>query len=145
MREFEVEGNARAPRPRDARLRESTFTLYTLAPPRTYTVVYFVALKLARYTLSKFTVGSRASAASCAPRRPSRAPLVSRPPLSHHFLRGLVEFLATRLGTAVCASTWREGCREEEPPPPGFGADASVAELCSLSCAWYTFQHSGLM
>ena len=45
-------------------------------------------------------------------------------------------------GTAVCASTWREGCGEEAPPPAGFGADASVAELCSLSCAWYTFQHS---
>jgi len=53
--------------------------------------------------------------------------------------------LVDSVGTAVCASTWREGCGEEEPPPAGFGADASVAELCSLSCAWYTFQHSGLM
>jgi hypothetical protein len=44
-------------------------------------------------------------------------------------------------GTAVCAMTWREGCGDESPPA-GLGADASVAELCSLSCAWYTFQHS---
>jgi hypothetical protein len=52
--------------------------------------------------------------------------------------------LVDSAGTAVCASTWREGCGEEAPPPAGFSADASVAELCSLSCAWYTFQHSGL-
>ena len=52
--------------------------------------------------------------------------------------------LVDSAGTAVCASTWREGCGEDEPPPAGFGPDASVAELCSLSCAWYTFQHSGL-
>ena len=52
--------------------------------------------------------------------------------------------LVDSVGTAVCASTWREGCGEEAPPPAGFGADASVADLCSLSCAWYTFQHSSL-
>ena len=48
--------------------------------------------------------------------------------------------LVDSAGTAVCASTWREGCGEDEPPPAGFSADANVAKLCSLSCAWYVFQ-----
>ena len=43
-------------------------------------------------------------------------------------------------GTAVCAISWRDGCGDDAPPPDGFGADAPVAELCELSCAFYTMQ-----
>ena len=41
-----------------------------------------------------------------------------------------------RSGLAVCAVTWEAGCGDV-PPPPGFGADATVAELCRRSCAAY--------
>mmetsp|Transcript_55694 Transcript_55694/g.147755 ORF Transcript_55694/g.147755 Transcript_55694/m.147755 type:complete len:214 (+) Transcript_55694:250-891(+) len=37
-------------------------------------------------------------------------------------------------GTAVCGVAWRDGCGDA-PPPDGFGADSTVAELCQRSCA----------
>jgi len=42
-------------------------------------------------------------------------------------------------GTAACAVTWAEGCGDA-PPPSGFGAHSTVAELCSASCAFYRMQ-----
>jgi hypothetical protein len=40
-------------------------------------------------------------------------------------------------GYTVCAVTWREGCGDAAAPE-GFTADAAVAELCELSCAFYS-------
>ena len=45
-------------------------------------------------------------------------------------------------GTAVCSMTWGEGCGDE-PPPSGFSAASTVAELCSLSCAYFSIQAAG--
>jgi hypothetical protein len=44
-------------------------------------------------------------------------------------------------GSTVCAVTWVEGC-EDAAPPEGFAPEATVAELCELSCAFYSLQRS---
>jgi tetratricopeptide (TPR) repeat protein len=42
-------------------------------------------------------------------------------------------------GTAVCASSWFEGCGDAEPPS-GFHGDSTVAEMCPRACAHYLDQ-----
>jgi len=42
-------------------------------------------------------------------------------------------------GVGVCAVTWEQGCGNT-PPPPGFEATATVAELCEGACAFFNFR-----
>jgi hypothetical protein len=39
---------------------------------------------------------------------------------------------------SVCAISWADGCGDA-PPPDGFSAQSTVAELCGLSCAFYLY------
>ena len=39
----------------------------------------------------------------------------------------------------VCSITWADGCGDA-PPPPGFTAESTVAELCYRACAFYNWQ-----
>lgn len=41
-------------------------------------------------------------------------------------------------GYTVCAITWADGCGEI-PPPAGFSAQSTVAELCGGACAFYVW------
>jgi len=41
-------------------------------------------------------------------------------------------------GISVCAISWADGCGDA-PPPDGFSAQSTVAELCGLSCAFYLY------
>jgi len=41
-------------------------------------------------------------------------------------------------GYTVCAITWADGCGEL-PPPQGFTAQSTVAELCRKACAFYAW------
>ena len=43
-------------------------------------------------------------------------------------------------GVAVCAVTWAQGCGEDAPPPAGFTAESTVAELCRRTCAVFVVQ-----
>lgn len=43
------------------------------------------------------------------------------------------------VGTAICASSWTEGCGDAEPPS-GFHGGSTVAELCPRACAYYLDQ-----
>jgi tetratricopeptide (TPR) repeat protein len=43
-------------------------------------------------------------------------------------------------GTNVCAISWADGCGAEVPPPSGFTATSTVAQLCRQSCAFYVAQ-----
>ncbi|KAL1529053.1 hypothetical protein AB1Y20_000016 [Prymnesium parvum] len=37
-------------------------------------------------------------------------------------------------GLRICAVSWRDGCGDE-PPPPGFTPESTVAQLCARACA----------
>ena len=43
-------------------------------------------------------------------------------------------------GITVCEITWATGCGDGAPPPAGFGAASTVAELCPRACAFYLHQ-----
>lgn len=42
----------------------------------------------------------------------------------------------------MCAVRWRDGCGEA-PPPAGFSAESTVAEVCALSCAYSKLAPAG--
>lgn len=41
-------------------------------------------------------------------------------------------------GYTVCGITWEDGCGEL-PPPPGFTAQSTVAQLCARACGFYSW------
>ena len=45
-------------------------------------------------------------------------------------------------GYTVCAITWSDGCGDA-PPPEGFEASSTVAQMCAKSCAFYSFATKG--
>lgn len=44
-------------------------------------------------------------------------------------------------GYTICAVTWMEGCGDAAAPE-GFTPESTVAELCELSCAFYSLRRS---